>query len=109
MKSRKLLFSSVIGASICLFSVAHVGYVTTYLDDETQTTFFIKRFPTFKAQFFDPFANEADPPPVGELSANNRKSFADYCKYRFGITSDDTNSLIKCQSKIPSYLKNFHL
>jgi hypothetical protein len=104
MRSARFLFFVFTGSAF-LLAVMYTGYVKTYLDEETQTTFFIKRFPTFQVKFDDPFANEGDDADVGRLPEKKRRMFADYCKYRFGIESDDTASLEKCKKQIPSYLK----
>lgn len=104
MRPARFLFFAFLGAAF-LLAVMYTGYVKTYLDEETQTTFFIKRFPTFRVKFDDPFANEGDDVDVGRLSEKKRRMFADYCKYRFRIASDDTASLEKCKKQIPSYLK----
>ncbi|WP_253273688.1 hypothetical protein [Collimonas arenae] len=81
-----------------------VGYVRSYLDDEQQTTFFIKKFPAFQVEFVDPFASEGDSPDISDLSTIDRKSLVDYCKYRFGVTADSDEALDECAHHIPAYI-----
>ena len=104
MNAKQIPIVAISSVVILLIVVAFTGYVKSYLDDEVQTTYFIKRFPTFQVQFYDPFANEGDDTRVDRLSPTQRKMFSDYCKYRFGITSYDANSLEKCKKEIPDYL-----
>ncbi|RZF27372.1 hypothetical protein EVC45_22570 [Paraburkholderia sp. UYCP14C] len=104
MRSIRILLFVFLSAALVL-AFLYTGYVKTYLDEETQTTFFIKQLPTFRVQFHDPFANEADDVDVGKLPEKERRMFADYCKYRFGIANDDTESLERCKKRVPSYLK----
>jgi hypothetical protein len=104
MRSIRILFFVFLGAALVL-AFLYTGYIKTYLDEEAQTTFFIKQFPTFRVQFDDPFANEADDVDVSKLTEKEKRMFADYCKYRFGIENDDTESLERCKKRIPSYLK----
>lgn len=82
-----------------------IGYVTSYLDEEKQTTFFWKQYSTLQLQFYDPYASESDHEPIDRLPPEYRKYFADYCKYRFGITDQSTAGLEACEKKIPSYLR----
>ncbi|MFC0402923.1 hypothetical protein [Paraburkholderia rhizosphaerae] len=84
--------------------VSYTGFVRSYLDHEVQTTFFVKRYPTLQMEFYDPFANEGDDMPIEKLPPSDRASFADYCKYRFGIADDSAPALRDCKSKIPGYL-----
>lgn len=97
-----LLFALLLLAAV---GVAYVGYVKSYLDDEIQTTFFVKRYPAMKIAFYDPFASEADDIPIDKLSGSDRKEFSDYCKFRFGIVANDNVSLSRCKAAIPSYIK----
>ncbi|WP_240950779.1 hypothetical protein [Collimonas pratensis] len=90
---------------VLLIAWLFTGYVRSYLDEGQQTTFFIKKFPTFQLEFVDPFANEGDSPAIAELSTVDRKSLVDYCKYRFGVTSDSDDALDTCAQNIPGYLK----
>jgi hypothetical protein len=91
--------------AIVFLTFAYTGYVNSYLDHETQTTFFLKRYPTLQAKFYDPFANEGDDEPIDQLSPTDRAHFADYCKYRFGVVDPDTRALQECKAKIPGYLQ----
>jgi hypothetical protein len=90
---------------VLLIAWLFTGYVRSYLDDEQQTTFFIKKFPSFQMEFSDPFANEGDSPAIADLSTVDRKSLVEYCKYRFGVTSDSDEALDECAKNIPGYLK----
>ncbi|WP_429249549.1 hypothetical protein [Paraburkholderia sp. GAS333] len=82
----------------------YTGYVKSYLDEDVQTTFFIKWYPTLQMEFHDPFANEGDDVQIDQLRVADRAVFADYCKYRFGITGNSTQALEKCKGGIPGYL-----
>jgi hypothetical protein len=85
--------------------IAKTGFVRTYLDEEVQTTFFIKRHPTPIMEFHDPFANESDDKAVAQLSDSERARFAAYCKYRFGINDISTPALESCKALRPGYLR----
>jgi hypothetical protein len=104
MNARQTLW--VLFGTTCIMTVAvlYTGFVKSYLDHEVQTTFFIKRFPTFQMEFFDPFANEGDDVPMSQMSTSDRAEFAAYCKYRFGLDADSDLALEDCKSKIPPYL-----
>ncbi|CAE6700723.1 hypothetical protein R69927_03259 [Paraburkholderia domus] len=97
--------AAIAGTSVVIVLVAYTGYVNSYLDHETQTTFFLKRYPTLQTKFHDPFANERDDEPIDQLPPIDRAHFVDYCKYRFGIVDRGTESLQECKTKIPSYLQ----
>lgn len=102
--NRKIIYVATL-VFVLLISWLFTGYVRSYLDDEQQTTFFIKKFPTFQLEFVDPFANEGDSPAIADLSTVDRKSLVDYCKYRFGVTSGSDEALDDCAKNIPGYLK----
>jgi hypothetical protein len=102
--SRKWL-AAIACVVIVVVMVAYTGYVNSYLDHETQTTFFLKRFPTLQTKFYDPFANEGDDEPIEQLAAIDRARFVDYCKYRFGIDDRSNWALQECKAKIPGYLQ----
>ncbi|WP_260854591.1 hypothetical protein [Paraburkholderia sp. BCC1884] len=91
-------------AGAAVGAAAYTGYVKSYLDDEVQTTFFVKRHPTFQMEFYDPFANEGESSPIDRLSAFDRARFADYCKYRLGVDQFSTRALEMCKAQIPPYL-----
>lgn len=101
---RTMVFFIVASAMVVFISVAFTGYTRSYLDEETQTTFFIKAYPTLQLQFYDPFANEGNDLSLNQLSPRERRMFAEYCKYRFGIANDDTASLKICKDNTPPYL-----
>jgi len=85
--------------------ISYTGYVRSYLDEEVQTTFFIKRYPALRMRFFDPFATEGDDVPIERLSGRDRAEFSAYCKFRLGMSSDDNASLRRCKAAIPAYMK----
>lgn len=91
-------------AAFALLAVEYTGYVRSYRDHETQTTLFMKRYPTLQIEFYDPFATEGDDLPIDQLSPSDRVRFADYCKYRFGVTNSDVAALEACRSKAPADL-----
>jgi hypothetical protein len=104
MKGTRKLLGLILGVGVVIILIMYTGYVKSYLDEGVQTTFFVKRYPTLQMEFRDPFANEGDDVPINELRRADRAAFADYCKYRFGITGDSTQSLDKCKKGIPRYL-----
>lgn len=89
--------------AIGFIAYLYTGYVKSFLDDETQTTFFIKKHPSLQIRFIDIYATEKDELPLSELAIDDRKWFADYCYYRFDLTD-----LEKCKQSIPSYLASMH-
>lgn len=105
MSKKGWLVSSLV--VICLLATvcSYTGYVNSYLDDEVQTKFFVKKYPTLKMRFYDPFANEGDDVPIESLSRRDRLEFSDYCKFRFGISNDGNVSLGRCKAETPNYLK----
>lgn len=105
MNAAQKWLAAIVSAGIVIVVVAYTGYVNSYLDHETQTTFFLKRYPTLQTRFYDPFANEGDDEPIDQLPPINRARFADYCKYRFGIIDHSTGALQECKAKIPGYLQ----
>lgn len=94
-----------VASVIAAISLLYIGYVRSYLDRETQTTLFIKRYPTFQMEFLDPFENKGDDVLVESLSTVERARFADYCKYRFGMADRSSQTLEKCKAEIPRYLQ----
>ncbi|MFM0504278.1 hypothetical protein [Paraburkholderia caffeinilytica] len=104
MKGARKWLGVILGGCAAITAVMYTGYVKSYLDDDVQTTFFVKRYPTLQMEFHDPFANEGDDIPIDQLRVADRAGFADYCKYRFGITGNSTQALEKCKRGIPGYL-----
>lgn len=103
MKVWRTYLPSVLVVGICMLVIANTGFVRTYLDEEVQTTFFIKRHPTLIVEFHDPFANESDDKAVAQLSVSERARFAEYCKYRFGINDVSIQALEGCKALRPGY------
>lgn len=96
----KLRLAAVIAvAGFALLAVEYTGYVRSYRDHETQTTLFIKRYPTLQIEFYDPYATEGDDLPIDRLSPRDRVRFADYCRYRFGVSDSSVAALNACRSK----------
>lgn len=94
----------ILGACAAITAIMYTGYVKSYLDEEVQTTFFVKRYPTLQMEFHDPFANEGDDVPIDQLRLADRAVFANYCKYRFAITENSAQALEKCKRGIHGYL-----
>lgn len=88
----------------CLAWFLYVGYFKSYIDHEEHEVYFVKKFPTFRQKFVNPFANEGDRPPVEQLSKQVQEELADYCKYRYGFTNPDNRSLEECKNKIEKEL-----
>ncbi|RZF27373.1 hypothetical protein EVC45_22575 [Paraburkholderia sp. UYCP14C] len=91
--------SITIAVSLSLW-VMYIGYFESYIDHDQHQVYFVKKFPTFQREFVNPFANEGDDKQIDELSPYIRRSFADYCKYAYGITHSDTKSLEHCKAQI---------
>ncbi|WP_244815478.1 hypothetical protein [Caballeronia sp. Lep1P3] len=104
MKATRKYLGLLLAACVVITLVMYTGYVKSYLDEGVQTTFFVKQYPTLQMEFYDPFANEGDDVPIDQLRRADRAAFSDYCKYRFGITANSTQSLDKCKEAIPDYL-----
>lgn len=85
-----------------LFAWLFTGYAYSYSDEESHIAFFIKKFPTFKMEFYNPDASESDYEPFNELSSEKKQAIADYCKYRFGVTSDQAEAIENCRKHTSS-------
>ncbi|SAK64927.1 hypothetical protein AWB75_02989 [Caballeronia catudaia] len=104
MRGTKSYLGLVLGVCVVITAILYTGYVKSYLDEGVQTTFFFKQYPTLQMEFHDPFASEGDDVPIDQLRRADRAAFADYCKYRFGVVGNSTQSLDKCKKGIPAYL-----
>lgn len=93
-----LSLAACIAAILC--GVTYTGYVNDYFWHETHTTFFMKRYPTLQLEFYDPYATTSDDIPIDFLPSEERSDLADYCKYRFGITTSSTIALEACKKEI---------
>jgi hypothetical protein len=82
-----------------------VGYVHSYLDEESRITFFVKKFPTFKVEFYNPDASESDYEPFNQLSSEKKHALAEYCTYKFGVTSDQAEAIENCRKNSAGELK----
>jgi hypothetical protein len=78
----------------------YVGYYNSYIDHDEHAVYFIKKNPTFRRRFTNPFANEGDPAPVDALASDVREELSDYCRYAYGIDHRDSTSLEGCRSQI---------
>lgn len=105
MNSKWLIFALLATVMILYLGIFYIGFVRSYMDEDMQITFFVKKLPTIQIEFFDPFANEGDDLDVNNLSPGAREQFNDYCKYRFGIVENNVASLEGCRNLIPPYLK----
>ncbi|CAM2165578.1 conserved hypothetical protein [Paraburkholderia sacchari] len=94
-----IVLLSVLAVFILLF-ILYIGHYRSYIDHDEREICFIKKFPDFRSEFINPFANESDPKSVRELSADARRELADYCKFAYGITLNDSKSLEDCREKI---------
>lgn len=101
---RQILITSAL-AAVAIMAVLYTGYVKTYFGHEEQTAFFVKRHPTLQMAFYDPFSNEGDDKPIDQLPPDDRVRFADYCKYRFGITDDGAAALVGCKTTATNALR----
>jgi len=74
-----------IGLGALLLAVLKVGYYTSYEDEESRTTFFLKRTISFRLEFKNIFATEGDDKSLASLRPDERASVIEYCYYRLGI------------------------
>lgn len=102
--SPKQVIWAVTGMAL-LFSWLFTGYAHSYSDEESHIVFFVKKFPTFKVEFYNPDASESDYEPFNELPSEKKQAIADYCKYRFGVTSGQAEAIESCRKHASSYLK----
>ncbi|MGF6788625.1 hypothetical protein [Paraburkholderia sp. 35.1] len=93
------VFVMIFGLGILIFNV-FVGYYNSYVDHNEHEIYFLKKFPTLRREFVNPFANEGDAPSVDELSTNARRELSDFCKYAYGLTFNDSKSLEACRAQI---------
>ncbi|MGF6641554.1 hypothetical protein [Paraburkholderia sp. MM6662-R1] len=93
------VFVMIFGLGILIFNV-FVGYYNSYVDHNEHEIYFLKKFPTLRREFVNPFANEGDAPSVDELSTNTRRELSDFCKYAYGLTFNDSKSLEACRAQI---------
>lgn len=77
-----------------------VGYYKSYVDHDEHVVYFVKRIPTFRRVFVNPFANEGDATAVHDLPSGVRRELADFCKYAYGVTHCGPESLEQCRSRI---------
>jgi hypothetical protein len=76
-----------------------VGHVSYYDENEPKGFFFVKKYPTFKIEFYkpdDPYANYF---PSSKLSPDERKSIIEYCKYRYGMVSAEIAKIEECRQR----------
>ena len=101
MKRKKLIAFTItlIVALTGFCGATYIGYETSYLNHDAETTFFIKKFPSSQMQFYNIYNTTTDWPPIAELEPRVRDHFADYCKYRFGITDRSLTSLNHCNAR----------
>ncbi|SIT37736.1 conserved exported hypothetical protein [Paraburkholderia ribeironis] len=99
---KKKMFSAIliISAVLTLIFNLYVGYYYSYIDHDEHEIYFLKKFPTLRREFVNPFANEGDAPPVNELSTNVRRELSDFCKYAYGVPFNDSKSLEGCRAQI---------
>jgi hypothetical protein len=100
MKRRLALVSLATVTLITLAFYTTTGYYESSIDHDQHTVYFVKKRFTFRRSFVNPFANEGDVPPVSDLPKNVRAQLADYCKYAYGITRDDPQSLETCSARV---------
>lgn len=91
-RARRTLLALKVSLAVCLLTLTvatlTLGYYLSVQDDETKTTFFVKRALTFRVEFENIFANEADDKPLPELRPDERDAVIGYCKYRLGIVTN---------------------
>jgi hypothetical protein len=85
-----------IGASL-LLTWLYTGIVFSYVDEETKSSFFLKKYPSFKIKFYNLDDSDSDYIPFPQLSPEARNIVAEYCKYRFGVLSTDAAQIEACR------------
>lgn len=98
-KSFYSIFVVIFTLGILAFNI-YIGYYQSYIDHDGHEIYFLKKFPTLRREFINPFANEGDAPSVNELSLNARRELSDFCKYAYGLTFNDSKSLEACRAQI---------
>lgn len=101
MKARRrsvILIGSA--ALVTLIFYQRLGYYYSSIDHDEHVVFFLKKGATFQRKFVNPYANEGDPLPVRELSPDVRDQLIAYCKFAYGITRGDVESLERCRAQI---------
>jgi hypothetical protein len=97
---RGVAFSLMIVVLLILGFCLSVGYYHSYIDHEDNVIYFLKKRPTLRREFINPFANEGNPLPLNELTPDVRKALSDYCKYAYGKLIDDEKSLKDCRERM---------
>ena len=100
MRKNITIVASILAAIIFAGLYLQTGYYESSIDHDEHRVYFIKKIPTFRRGFVNPFANEGDAPKVDALEPDIRKSLSDYCKYAYGVTRSDTDSLEGCRARI---------
>ena len=98
-KTAAAIFIAICVLMAFIFSI-YVGYYNSYIDHDEHAIYFIKKYPTLRREFVNPFANEGDAPSVNELSTNVRAELSDFCKYAYGVSLSDAKSLDACRTQI---------
>lgn len=94
-RSKAVLLST--GILVAILYVLKVGYFYSYIDHNERSVFFVKKFLTTRREFVNPYAYEAEQIAVSEMPPQLLSEFISYCKYAYGITSGDRQSLDECR------------
>ncbi|WP_373875091.1 hypothetical protein [Pseudomonas tohonis] len=98
----KILALSLVTATLLAAWLTTGVYKTRFAEDN-RLVFFIKRQPSFRVAFVNPFATDADSKPLSRLNAQERQEVIDYCRYRLGIATElkTQDELDNCEGASP--------
>jgi hypothetical protein len=99
-KRRVIVVLLTMGGLLGLAFDLYVGYYNSAIDHDGHAVYFLKKTPTFRREFINPFANEGDAPAVDDLPPEVRVELADYCESAYGAIRGDLKSLETCRLKI---------
>lgn len=94
----KLMAVVLIAASL-LLTWLFTGIVLSYSDEESKGSFFLKKYPTFKIEFYNLDDSESDYIQLSKLPPDERKIIAEYCKYRYGVLSIELTEIEACRQR----------
>jgi hypothetical protein len=99
MKYKNIDIFLVIVSTLSTANVLWIGYFNSSIGHEYHHVYFVKIMSALTREFVNPFANEGDYVQVDEMEPELRTRFLDYCKYAYGITSEDAQSLMRCREQ----------
>jgi hypothetical protein len=92
----KWIAAILIGTSL-LLTWLFTGIVFSHSDEESKSSFFLKKYPTFKIKFYDIDDSDSDYLPFSKLLPEERDAVTEYCKYRFAVASNEISKIEACR------------